>query len=209
MCRLCAAPGHLTPSATRTDPNPTFNLKRKATPSLSHYALLRVDAAWPRLGRAFRTAPVSRQTNPNRVWHSPRFHSRPATLLRPPFCPFHRSALFLPAAAQVKKETSRKRQKGKKHEIRRSQQHEPKRPWISSLQHWSPVTVKSSPHTSEQWRSFTPTASATSCSSHVRSPMLPTLPDFGHGTRLAASLNGEKKAFSFSPRWSENEARRM
>src|SRR5271169_408052 len=78
-------------------------------------------AARPRLGRAFRTAPVSRQTNPNRVWHSSRFHSRPATLLRPPFCPFHRSALFLPAAAQVKKETSRKRQKGKKHEIRRSQ----------------------------------------------------------------------------------------
>src|SRR5580704_16168523 len=68
-------------------------------------------AAWPRLGRAFRTAPVSRQTNPNPVWHSPRFHSRPATLLRPPFCPFHRSALFLPAAALVKKETSRKRQK--------------------------------------------------------------------------------------------------
>ena len=57
-------------------------------------------------------------------------------------------------------------------------------------------------HTSEQWRSFTPTASATSCSSHVRSPMLPTLPDFRHGTRLAASSNGEKKAFSFSPRWS-------
>src|SRR5208282_5248616 len=87
--------------------------------------------------------------------------------------------------------------------------HEQKRPWISSLQHWSPVTVKSSPHTSEQWRSFTPTASATSCSSHARSPMLPTSPDFGHGTRLAASLNGEKKAFSFSPRWSEDEARRM
>src|SRR5208282_409749 len=83
--------------------------------------LFRVDAAWPRLGRAFRTAPVSRQTKPKPVWHSPRFHSRPATLLRSPFCPFHRSALFLPAAAQVKKETSRKRQKGKKHEIRRSQ----------------------------------------------------------------------------------------
>ena len=30
-----------------------------------------------------------------------------------------------------------------------------------------------------------------------------------HGTRLAASLNGEKKAFSFSPRWSDDEARRM
>jgi len=89
--------------------------------SLSHFALLRVDAAWPRLGRAFRTAPVSRQTNPNPVWHSPRFHSRPATLLRTPFCPFHRSALFLPAGALVKKETSRNRQKGKKHEIRRSQ----------------------------------------------------------------------------------------
>src|SRR5208282_2045855 len=87
--------------------------------------------------------------------------------------------------------------------------HELKRPWISSLQHWSSATVKSSPHTSEQWRSFTPTASATSCSSHVRSPMLPTLRDFGHGTRLAASLNGEKKAFSFSPRWSEDEARRI
>src|SRR5271165_3796262 len=39
--------------------------------------------------------------------------------------------------------------------------------------------------------------------------MLPTLPDFGHGTRLAASLNGEKKAFSFLPRWSEDEARRI
>src|SRR5580658_3694766 len=35
------------------------------------------------------------------------------------------------------------------------------------------------------------------------------LPDFGHGTRLAASLNGEKKVFSFSPRWSEDEARRI
>jgi hypothetical protein len=33
---------------------------------------------------------------------------------RPPFCLFHRSALFLPAAAQVKEETSRRRQKGKK-----------------------------------------------------------------------------------------------
>jgi transcriptional regulator with XRE-family HTH domain len=41
--------------------------KRKAAPSFSHFALLRVDAAWPRLRRAFRTAPVSRQTvNPKR-----------------------------------------------------------------------------------------------------------------------------------------------
>ena len=58
-------------------------------------------------------APVSRQTNLNPVWHSPRSHSGPATLLRTPFCPFYRSALFLPAAAQVKEETSRERQKGK------------------------------------------------------------------------------------------------
>jgi hypothetical protein len=74
--------------------------------------LVRVDAAWPRLGRAFRTAPVSRQTNPNRVWHLPRFHSRPATLLRPPFCPFARVVLFFLAAALVKEKTSRHRQKG-------------------------------------------------------------------------------------------------
>src|SRR5260370_37513362 len=96
-------------------------LEGRAAPSFPTTASFGGAAACPRLGRAFRTAPVSRQTNPNLVWHSPRFHSRPATLLRPPFCPYHRSALFLPAAAQVKKETSRKRQKGKKHEIRRSQ----------------------------------------------------------------------------------------
>src|SRR5580658_316469 len=72
-----------------------------------------MDAAWPRLGRAFRTAPFSRQTKPNRVWHSPRFPSRPATLLRPPFCPFARVALFFLAAAQVKEKTGRKRRKEK------------------------------------------------------------------------------------------------
>jgi hypothetical protein len=79
----------------------------------SHSSPFRVGAARPRLGRAFRTAPVSRQTEPNPVWHSPRFHSRPATLLRPPFCPFARVALFFLAAAQVKEKTSRHRQKGK------------------------------------------------------------------------------------------------
>src|SRR5450755_666306 len=79
-----------------------------------------MDAAWPRLGRALRTAPVSCQTNPNRVWHSPRFHSRPATLFRPPFCPFHQYRLVFSRCALVKKKTSRYRQKGKKHEIRRS-----------------------------------------------------------------------------------------
>ena len=81
---------------------------------MSHCVLFRVGAAWPRLGRAFRTAPVSRQTNPNPVWHSPRFHSRPATLLRAPFCPLLRSGLFFPAAAQVKKKTSRKRREREK-----------------------------------------------------------------------------------------------
>ena len=58
--------------------------------------LLRVDAAWPRLGRAFRTAPVSRQTHPNPVWHSPRFHSRPATLLRLRSVPFTDPPCFFP-----------------------------------------------------------------------------------------------------------------
>jgi len=38
------------------------NLKKEATPSSPHFGLFRVGAAWPRLGRAFRTAPVSRQT---------------------------------------------------------------------------------------------------------------------------------------------------
>jgi hypothetical protein len=33
------------------------------------------------------------------------------------------------------------------------------RPGISSLQHWSPVTVKSSPHISARWQSFATTAS--------------------------------------------------
>ena len=41
--------------------------------------------------------------------HSAFTHALP--ILRASFCPFHRSALFLPAAAQVKEETSPKRQK--------------------------------------------------------------------------------------------------
>src|SRR5439155_8719758 len=91
----------------------TSNFQAEGFASFIHFALFRVDAAWPRLGRSFRTAPISRQTNPNSVWHSPRFHSRPATLPRPPFCPFARVALFFLAAAQVKEKTSRHRQKGK------------------------------------------------------------------------------------------------
>ncbi len=42
-----------------------------------------------------------------------------------------------------------------------------------------------------------------------RSLTLPTLPGFVHGTRLAASLNAAKRAFSFLLRWSEDEARKM
>jgi hypothetical protein len=72
-----------------------------------------VDAAWPRLGQAFLTAPVSRQTRLNCVWHSPRFHSRPAILLRTSFYPFARVDLFFLAAALVKEKTGRHRQKGK------------------------------------------------------------------------------------------------
>src|ERR1022692_4646506 len=92
-----------------------------STRNSSHFVPFRVDAAWPRLGWAFRTAPVSRQTNPNRVWHSPRFHSRPATLRRPPFCPFHQYRLVFSRCALVKKKKNRYRQKRKKHEIRKSQ----------------------------------------------------------------------------------------
>ena len=50
-----------------------------ASPSSSHSAVL----GWTPLScgstRGFRTAPVSRQTQPNPVWYSPRPHSRPAT----------------------------------------------------------------------------------------------------------------------------------
>src|SRR5580658_2647301 len=45
-----------------------------------------------------------------RTW---RFHSGPAALLRPPFCPFTRVALFFLAAALVKEKTGRHRQNGK------------------------------------------------------------------------------------------------
>src|SRR5215472_2597478 len=52
------------------------------------------------------------------------------------------------------------------------------------------------------WPSSTPTASETFCSSQRRDPMPPTLPESVHGTHLAASLNAERRASSFSPRWS-------
>src|SRR5204862_5539039 len=58
-----------------------------------------------RLGRAFRTAPITRQTESNRVWHAPRLHSRPATLPRGSVRLFLRSVLFCPAAAPVKDKT--------------------------------------------------------------------------------------------------------
>ena len=61
---------------------------------------------------------------------------------------FHRSALFLPAAAQVKKEASRKRQKGKNMKLEEVNTRTKEAVDFPSLQHWSPVTVNSSPHTS-------------------------------------------------------------
>src|SRR5256885_16591820 len=74
---------------------------------------------------------------PNRkqkaVWHSPRFPSRPATLLRAPFRPFARVALFFLAAAQVKEKTSRHRQKGKIIEIRRNHQQNHRAIHLSSV----------------------------------------------------------------------------
>src|SRR5579863_2774709 len=95
---------------------------KEAAPSFLHCVLFRVDAAWPRLGRAFRTAPVSRQTIKQERFgtHRAFTHALPPSFgLRS--VPFAVPVLFLPAAAQVKEETSQKRQKGKNNEIRRSQ----------------------------------------------------------------------------------------
>src|SRR5580658_2221792 len=86
-----------------------------------HFALLRVDAAWPRLGRAFRTAPVSRQTNPNRVWHSPRFPSRPATLPPAFVLSLRPCRLVFPRCRSGERKNKPTPAEGKKHEIRRSQ----------------------------------------------------------------------------------------
>jgi hypothetical protein len=57
--------------------------------------IVRVDAAQPRLGRSLRTAPVSRQTKPNPVCHSPRFHSHPATLTSLRSVPFTVPSVFV------------------------------------------------------------------------------------------------------------------
>jgi len=85
---------------------------------LSFFATLlrpfRADAASSRLGRAIRTAPVARQTKANRVWHEPRFLSRPATLPRAPFSLSPFPPRFVPLPLLVKDKPSRKRQKGKK-----------------------------------------------------------------------------------------------
>src|SRR5579863_6660962 len=100
---------------------PSNNLKRRATPSFPTAS----SSGWAPLGRGsdghFGLRRFRAKRTPTAFGTHRAFSSRPATLLRPPFCPFHRSALFLPAAALVKEETSRKRQEGKKHEIRRSQ----------------------------------------------------------------------------------------
>src|ERR1035437_470561 len=75
------------------------------------------SSRWAPLGRGsdgrFGLRPVRAKPKTHYVGHSPRFRSRPATLLRPPFCPFARVALFFLAAALVKEKTSRHRQKGK------------------------------------------------------------------------------------------------
>ena len=86
---------------------------------------------------------------------------------------------------------------------------EPKKPWITSCSHWRPDRVKSSPHISEQWRSFIPTASATSCSSRRQKPDATNVAGLRTWNSLGRFVKRAKKASSFSPRWSENEARRM
>jgi hypothetical protein len=95
--------------------NSPSNLSQGGFAPFPPLRFFRADAAWPRLGRPLRTAPVSRQTNPNRTLAltalslapchpSPRLRS----LLFPGV------ALFFLAAALVKEKTSRHRQKRKK-----------------------------------------------------------------------------------------------
>jgi len=64
-----------------------------------HPALFRVDATQSRFGRAFRIAPVARQTNPYPVWLQPRFSLTPLPpSLRAPFplSPFRLCPVQLP-----------------------------------------------------------------------------------------------------------------
>ena len=80
------------------------------------------------LGRAFRTAPVSRQTiNQNRFGTRRAFtHALPPSFaLR--FVPSPVSPCFSSLPLQVKEKTSRHRQKGKNNEIRRDQETKPTR----------------------------------------------------------------------------------
>ena len=98
------------------------NSKRKATPFFSTSS----SSGWTPLGRGsdgrfglrrFRAKPTPTPFGTHRAFT----HALPPSFgLRS--VPFAVPVLFLPAAAQVKEETSQKRQKGKNNEIRRSQQ---------------------------------------------------------------------------------------
>jgi hypothetical protein len=57
-------------------------------------------------GRSGSCAGFAPNHKPRAVCHSPRRHSRPATLLPTAFCPFANVALFFLAAAQVKEKTA-------------------------------------------------------------------------------------------------------
>src|SRR5271169_5967260 len=77
--------------------NASFLNAPNRSPSGAFFPLriVRVDAAQPRLGRVLRTAPVSRQTKPNPVCHSPRFHSHPVTLTSLRSVPFTVPSVFV------------------------------------------------------------------------------------------------------------------
>ncbi len=83
-------------------PNAQTNLRHSQTEGYaicSHFVLLRVGAAWPRLGRAFRTAPVSRQTINQKRFVTNRAFTHalpPSSGLRS--VPFTGVGLFFPAA---------------------------------------------------------------------------------------------------------------
>jgi hypothetical protein len=116
---LAQAPNRTGRPTRPLEKNKTYQLsvilKRRATPIFPHFGFLQVDAAWPRLGRAFRTAPVSRQTIIQTRFVTNRAFPHalpPSPGLRSALCPV--PGLFFLAAALVMKKTSRKRREREK-----------------------------------------------------------------------------------------------
>src|SRR5207237_10089599 len=75
------------------------------------------SSSWTPLSRdsdgRFRLRRSRAKSNPKPPWHSPRFHSRPATLTSPPFSSFLVPSVFV-RWRQRRTKTGRQRQKRKK-----------------------------------------------------------------------------------------------